>query len=242
MEQAGLNQQDTEAQRALAEARITALENQIDALSGDGADLQAQLAASALAAQELADAALLPKRRFGRAASRACRCASRPTHRRRGTSDTAAAQALADQQSLEAALAEALAASQTAQDATDTAEARIARLEAELEAARAASATIGQSETDLQERLAAALASERAARADQARSQTDAQTRAALFETARDALSDQERLTLEAQRRVEALNQSVAALRQQLGQLQALLDDAKTRQEASDAQIITLGV
>ena len=48
---------------------------------------------------------------------------------------------------------------------------------------------------------------------------------------ARDALSAEEAATLEAQRQTELLNQQVAALRDQLGGLQALLDDAREREQ-----------
>jgi len=58
---------------------------------------------------------------------------------------------------------------------------------------------------------------------------------------ARKSLSTQAVLTDEAKRAQEVLNQQVAALRDQLGQLQALLDDSKAREAASDVQMQSLG-
>ena len=54
------------------------------------------------------------------------------------------------------------------------------------------------------------------------------------------ALAEKDKV-LAAAREVELLNQQVAALRSQLGSLQALLDDAKARDEAAKVQLDSLG-
>ena len=70
---------------------------------------------------------------------------------------------------------------------------------------------------------------------------TLAEQRAALLATANRALSDTEATSAEAQRQVALLNQQVAALRTQLGQLQGLLDEAKARDAVAQVQLQTLG-
>ena len=54
-------------------------------------------------------------------------------------------------------------------------------------------------------------------------------------------MAQEEEISAEAQRQTELLNQQVAALRMQLGDLQALLDDAKARDAASQVQLQSLG-
>ena len=58
---------------------------------------------------------------------------------------------------------------------------------------------------------------------------------------ARARRSEEQEISTEAQRQQALLSQQVAALRNQLGQLQTLLDDAKAREAASDVQIQALG-
>jgi chemotaxis protein MotB len=55
---------------------------------------------------------------------------------------------------------------------------------------------------------------------------TEAERRAALLATANAELADERALSAESQRRLQALNEQVAALRTQLGSLQSLLDEA----------------
>jgi len=85
--------------------------------------------------------------------------------------------------------------------------------------------------------VAARVAAETAAQ-DQ---QTQAETRAALLSAARASLSEEEAVSAEAQRQTELLNQQVAALRTQLGNLQSLLDDAKARDLAKEVELQSLG-
>lgn len=63
---------------------------------------------------------------------------------------------------------------------------------------------------------------------------------AALAEAKTALLAEQEKV-LTAAREVELLNQQVAALRSQLGSLQALLDESQTRDEAAKVQLDSLG-
>jgi len=68
-----------------------------------------------------------------------------------------------------------------------------------------------------------------------------AEERAALLAVAQKALSEQEALTLDEQRKLALLNEQVAALRAQLGGLQLLLDDSAARDAQSDVQLQALG-
>ena len=58
---------------------------------------------------------------------------------------------------------------------------------------------------------------------------------------AQEALNQEQAISAEAQRQTALLNQQVAALRSQLGSLQALLDDYKARDVASQVQLQSLG-
>jgi chemotaxis protein MotB len=62
-----------------------------------------------------------------------------------------------------------------------------------------------------------------------------------LLAVAREAISAEKTISAKAQREAALLNQQIAALRGQLGSLQALLDDFKDRNAASEVQIQTLG-
>jgi chemotaxis protein MotB len=62
-----------------------------------------------------------------------------------------------------------------------------------------------------------------------------------LLAEARRALAAEEEISAQAQRQTELLNQQVAALRTQLGDLQALLDDARERDAAQQVQLQSLG-
>jgi chemotaxis protein MotB len=77
-----------------------------------------------------------------------------------------------------------------------------------------------------------------AARTEAARGATEREAALAAAETA--LLEEQEKV-LAAAREVELLNQQVAALRSQLGSLQAVLDEAKARDEAAKVQLESLG-
>lgn len=115
-----------------------------------------------------------------------------------------------------------------------------------LAAAQAAKAKLEQqfgdlNAEDLRARLEAALAARTEAQAEAQEQRTLAEERAALLAVARDTLSSEQAISEKAQRETALLNQQMAALREQLGGLQALLDDYEERNAASDIRIQTLG-
>ncbi|CAD0183828.1 Inner membrane lipoprotein YiaD precursor [Ruegeria sp. THAF57] len=115
-----------------------------------------------------------------------------------------------------------------------------------LAAAQAAKAELERqfgelSAQDLQARLEAALAAQIEAQDEAQAQRTLAEERAALLAVARDTLSAEQTISEKAQREAALLNQQMAALRQQLGGLQALLDDYEERNAAADIQIQSLG-
>ena len=167
--------------------------------------------------------------------------------------EAAAAQALRER--LENADAEltamTLALEAQRQDAEDTltllaaAAAAQDELDARLAAAMARIAETTQAaETDqaeLRAQLMAALAAQAAAEADAEEQLSLAQQRAALLATANQVLSEEEAMSAEAQREAALLNQQVAALRSQLGNLQGLLDEANAKDAAAQVQLQSLG-
>ena len=131
-----------------------------------------------------------------------------------------------------------LAAAEAARDELDAQ--LLAALSEADENAEGLAAALADQEA-LRERLIAALAEREAAQATATEQLSLAEQRAALLAAANTALSREEATSAEAQREVALLNQQVAALRTQLGSLQALLDDAKARDAASQVQLETLG-
>ena len=124
-----------------------------------------------------------------------------------------------------------LLAALTAADATGAAQ---ADLEARLKAAL--------SDSDLvRAQLLEALSAKDAAEATAAQELTRAEQQAALLAAANAALSEEEAASAEGRREMALLNQQVAALRTQLGTLQALLDEASERDAAAQIQLETLG-
>ncbi len=113
------------------------------------------------------------------------------------------------------------------------------RKEAEDTLTLLAAARAAQSELDAQLDTVEAA---RLAALEQAQNQmTDAQKQAALLAVARSALAEEEETSAAAQLQTELLNQQVAALRGQLGELQSLLDDAVARDVAKEVQLQSLG-
>ncbi|MBA84905.1 peptidoglycan -binding protein [Thalassobius sp. S69A] len=94
-----------------------------------------------------------------------------------------------------------------------------------------------QAETALARALAEKLAAEQANQAQL----TEAERQALLLATANRALAQEQAVSAEAQRQQALLNQQIAALRTQLGSLQALLDDYQERDAAARVQLETLG-
>ncbi len=94
---------------------------------------------------------------------------------------------------------------------------------------------------ELRAQLQAALDAQTQAQANAAEQRSLAEERAALLALAREALASEQEISTEAQRQTALLNQQMAALRSQLGSLQALLDDYEERNSAAEIQIQTLG-
>lgn len=135
--------------------------------------------------------------------------------------------AQADQQSLQEQLA--------------AREAELAQLRERLAAVTADAEDLSLTEEELRDKLAAALAAKIAAEQEAETQLSEAEARALLLAQAREALSEQEAMTEAARREQALLNQQVQALRTQLGELQALLDDAVDRESSSSVQLQTLG-
>ncbi|MGY9037245.1 MAG: peptidoglycan -binding protein [Rhodobacterales bacterium] len=136
------------------------------------------------------------------------------------------------------------------QDAEDTltllAAARAAKesLDAELAAALTETETLEAAQADgaaLRAKLANALAAKLAAESRANDTRSDAEKRAALLDAARAELAQEEAATAAAQRQTELLNQQIAALRGQLGELQSLLDDAVAQDAVKEVQLQSLG-
>jgi len=200
-----------EAQRRDEEETLTLLA----AARAAEADLDARLAAALLEVNQLA------------------------TRAEEGAAARDAIEALESQQEILAArLAEVLAD-------LEEAEATAALEAAARAAAEAQSAALSQDADDqaraLREQLAAALAAQRAAEVLANDRLSDADQRAVLLAQAQDALSAEEEISARARRQAELLNQQVAALRAQLGDLQALLDDARERDAVQQVQLESLG-
>ncbi len=94
---------------------------------------------------------------------------------------------------------------------------------------------------ELKARLQAALDAQTQAQVQVDAQRSLAEERAALLAIAQDALASEKEISTEAQRQTALLNQQMAALRGQLGGLQALLDDYEDRNAAAEIQIQTLG-
>ena len=112
---------------------------------------------------------------------------------------------------------------------------------AEALAAKKAAEAEAMDRDELQKRLASALAAKLAAEEQAGERLSEAEQREILLRQAQQQLSAEETKSAESQRRAALLNQQVAALRSQLSSLQALLDDAKERDAASQVELAALG-
>lgn len=115
-----------------------------------------------------------------------------------------------------------------------------------LAAARAAQAELERqfgelNPEELKTQLQAALDAQTQAQEDALVQRTLAEEQAALLAIAQDTLSNEQAVSADAQREAALLNQQIAALRGQLGSLQALLDDYEERNSAAEIQIQSLG-
>ena len=115
---------------------------------------------------------------------------------------------------------------------------RIAALLLEAESEGAAQAAMN---ADMRAKLAQAFAEKLALEGTLGETLSEAEARAVLLAQANAALSEEEARSAEALREQALLNQQVAALRAQLGSLQAIIDDYKERDAASDIQLSNLG-
>ncbi|PIL17908.1 hypothetical protein P775_22390 [Puniceibacterium antarcticum] len=114
-------------------------------------------------------------------------------------------------------------------------------LEQDLAAAVAARQSVESDAAEVRKRLTAALAAKRAAEAEAGEAMSQAEIRAALLSTARDALTSEQARTSEAQKQTELLNRQVSALRDQLSSLQGLLDESRNSDAAAQVQLQNLG-
>lgn len=114
-------------------------------------------------------------------------------------------------------------------------------LEQTLAAALAARNAAELEREEVQKQLAAALAAKLAAEQDAGTRLNDAEQQAILLSAAREELAKEQARSSQAELQTEALNQQVAALRAQLGSLQAILDDARVQDVASQVQLQNLG-
>ena len=221
---------DAQAEAArLAAARRDALTALVDDLRAQNQDAQAALETAA--AQ---NAAALSEAEAARLAEAAA------AERLREKLENADAELTAMTLALETQRKEAedtLTLLAAARAAKETLDAELAAALAETENLEATQADRAELRAKLADALAAKLAAENRAEAEL----SDAEKQAALLEAARSELAQEEAATAAAQRQTELLNQQVAALRGQLGELQSLLDDAVARDAAKEVQLQSLG-
>ncbi|MFV8558672.1 peptidoglycan -binding protein [Sulfitobacter sp. SBS6] len=221
---------DAQAEAArLAAARRDALTALVDDLRAQNQDAQAALETAA--AQ---NAAALSEAEAARLAEAAA------AERLREKLENADAELTAMTLALERQRKEAedtLTLLAAARAAKETLDAELAAALAETENLEATQADRAELRAKLADALAAKLAAENRAEAEL----SDAEKQAALLDAARSELAQEEAATAAAQRQTELLNQQVAALRGQLGELQSLLDDAVARDAAKEVQLQSLG-
>ncbi|MEO9465385.1 peptidoglycan -binding protein [Sulfitobacter pontiacus] len=221
---------DAQAEAArLAAARRDALSALVDDLRAQNEDAQAALETAA--AQ---NAAALSEAEAARLAEAAA------AERLREKLENADAELTAMTLALETQRKEAedtLTLLAAARAAKETLDAELAAALAETETLEATQADRAELRAKLADALAAKLAAENRAEAEL----SDAEKQAALLDAARSELAQEEAATAAAQRQTELLNQQVAALRGQLGELQSLLDDAVARDAAKEVQLQSLG-
>lgn len=177
--------------------------------------------------------------------------------------ELAAAQALRQHlQGVEASLSQEQAALLAERAAAEALKARLVRVEAQLSeeekarladlaAAEALRAKLAASKTEMTA-MTLALEAQRkraedtltllaAAQAAREQSDTDVSGKDALLATARAALAQEKAQAEDNARRVSLLNEQIASLRGQLGNLQELLDAAATKDQAANVRLDTLG-
>lgn len=237
------------ARREALEALIADLELEKDAQAEQLTELEAAQLADAAAAEairnnlENADAELT-----------AMTLALEEKRREAEETLTLLAAAEAVREDLNITIATALSAQNAAEQARASVETENANLKEELAAALLAQQNLqqqvsGPNDPDsLREQLAAALAANQAQQieteqlaAQLASQQSAADRQAALLAIANTALQQEEALSADSQREVAVLNAQVAELRQQLGNLQSLLNLATEDDVDAQVQIQELG-
>jgi chemotaxis protein MotB len=113
----------------------------------------------------------------------------------------------------------------------------VARLEDQLAEARDAARDAEAVRAD----LIRALAAQRAAQAEASQQMTRAEERAALLSEARARLGEEQNRATEAQKQQALLYSQVAALRTQLSQVQALLDETRDSESSAELRLEELG-
>ncbi|MGJ8617593.1 MAG: peptidoglycan -binding protein [Sulfitobacter sp.] len=244
----------------LAAARREALDALVADLRARNADANAQVAELTGQVAELSDAetarlaeaaaaeALREKLNDADAELTAMTLALEAQRQKAEDTLTLLAAARAAEGDLDTQLAAALVRLEAAENAAKTgaeAETELARLrervlilQAELDAAQN---TLTADRETLRAQLTQALAAKLAAEMLAEDTATEAEKRDALLAAAQQELSTEQEISAKAQRQTELLNQQVAALRSQLGNLQALLDDATARDAAKNIELQSLG-
>lgn len=142
---------------------------------------------------------------------------------------------------LQAALTDAEAARLTDAEAARALRERLEQADAELTAMTLSLEESRQRAEETLTLLAGANAARDRATVQAQKALTDAERQAALLATAEQALSEQQTLSADGQRRVALLNEQVASLTAQLGSLQALLDAAGDEQRQAELRVENLG-
>jgi chemotaxis protein MotB len=234
---------DLQAKNAEANAQAADLSQQVDAATAALSDEEAARLAQAAAAE-----ALRAKLIGADAELTAMTLALEAQRKDAEDTLTLLAAARAAEGDLDAQLASALVRLNAAEGAAQTgveAEAELAALQQEVVLLRAELTkdrdTLTTDRDALRAQLTESLAAKLAAETRLNDTSTDAEKKAALLAAAQQALSTEQATSAKAQRQTELLNQQVAALRTQLGDLQALLDDATARDAAKNIELQSLG-
>jgi chemotaxis protein MotB len=229
-----------------ADAELTAMTLALEAQRQEAEDTLTLLAAADVAREELDRKLAETLAQFDNAQAEASEREELAVRLNRALAQMEIAQSKSGQTmtTLEAELTRVktdLAIARAAVEATNQDRASVeARLLQALESLERAQASATDQDV-LRARLAAALAARQAAEISAEDQLSLAEQRAVLLAKARETLSEQEEISAEAQRQTALLNQQVAALRTQLGGLQALLDDFKERDVAANVQLQNLG-
>ncbi|SEV92743.1 chemotaxis protein MotB [Cognatiyoonia koreensis] len=237
------------ARREALEALVADLESERDAQSETLSEIEAAQLADAAAAEAI-------RERLANADAELTAMTLALEEKRREAEETltllAAAEAVKD--NLDLTIATALSAQAAAEAALANAQSESATLEEQLNAALLAQQNLqaqisGENDPDaLREALAAALAAKLAQEAENERlatqlesQQSAADRQAILLAVANSALQQEEALSAESQREVAVLNAQVAELRQQISNLQSLLNLATENDVDARIQIQELG-